>query len=45
MSTKVFSHVIEEVDDLLGLAGELGAELRVLGGDTDRAGVDWERWR
>ena len=31
---------LEEVDDVLGLAGELLAELRVLRGDADRAGVE-----
>ena len=28
-----------EIDDVLGLAGEVLAQLRVLGGDADRAGV------
>ncbi len=31
---------LEEVDDVLGAAAELLAELRVLGGDPDRAGVE-----
>ena len=39
-STEIFREVVEEVDHLLGLAGKLGAKLRVLGGDTDRASVD-----
>ncbi len=30
----------EEVDDVLGLAGEALAQHRVLGGDADRAGVE-----
>ena len=30
----------EEVDDVLGLAGELLAQLRILRGDADRAGVE-----
>ena len=38
--TQLVGHVVEEVDDLLRLAGELRAKLRVLGGDTDRASVD-----
>ena len=37
--TKLLGHEVEEVDDLLWLASELGAELRVLGCDTDRTGV------
>ncbi len=31
---------LEEVDDVLGLAAELLAELGVLGGDADRAGIE-----
>ena len=30
----------EEIDDVLGLAGEALAQHRVLGGDADRAGVE-----
>jgi len=37
------SDVVEEVDDLLRLTSKLGTELRILGGDTDRAGVNYER--
>ena len=37
--SQFFDDVVEEVDDLLGLTGELGSESGVLGSDTDRAGV------
>ena len=35
----LFGDELEEVDDVLGLAGEPLAQHRVLGGDADRAGV------
>ena len=36
----LFGDEEEEVDDVLGLAGEALAQHRVLGGDADRAGVE-----
>ena len=39
MGTKILSKIIKKVDDLLRLTRELGTQLRVLGGDTDGAGV------
>jgi hypothetical protein len=41
VATKFFRNVVEEVNDLFRLAGKLGAELRVLGGDTNRASVHY----
>ena len=40
--TEVFGDVVEEIDDLFGLAGELRAQLGILGSDTNGAGVDYE---
>jgi hypothetical protein len=37
--TELVCDVVEEVDNMLGGTGELLAELRVLGSDTDRASV------
>jgi hypothetical protein len=37
---ELFSNEEEEVDDVLGLAGELLAEFRILSRDTNRAGVE-----
>ena len=36
----LFGEKEEEVDDMLGLAGEAGAEDGILGGDSDRAGIE-----
>ena len=40
MLAHLFGDELEEVDDELGLAAELLAQLRVLGRDTDRARVE-----
>ena len=38
--TELVGDVVEEVDDVLGCTSELLPELRVLGGNTDRASVE-----
>jgi hypothetical protein len=37
--TQLVGDIVEEVDDMLGRAGELLAELGILRGDADRASV------
>jgi len=39
-ASKLLGDVVEEVNDLLGLASELGSQLWVLRGDSDGAGVE-----
>ncbi len=38
-AAQIFGHETHEIDQMFGLAGELLAQLRILGGDTHRAGV------
>jgi hypothetical protein len=38
--TQLVGDVVEEIDDMLGSALELLAEFGILGGDTNRAGVE-----
>ena len=37
--TELIGDVVEEVDNVFGRTGELLPEIRILGSDTDRAGV------
>jgi hypothetical protein len=41
ISSKFFGEIIEEVDDMFRLTGELCAQLWILCGDANRAGVDY----
>ena len=41
ISAKFFSEIIEEVDDMFRLTGKLCAQLGILCGDANRAGVDY----
>ena len=41
--TELFGEVVEEVNDVLGLSSKLRAKLRVLRGDTNRAGINYKK--
>jgi hypothetical protein len=41
IATKFLSEIVEKIDDLLGLARKLGAQLRVLSCDADGACINY----